>query len=496
MSYPFPTISADEAASHVKNGAMVGFSGFTRSGNAKATPRAIAKLAKAEHAAGRPYKIKVLTGASTGPSLDDALAEADAVSWRAPYQGSGVMRKKINAGEIEFIDMHLSHVQQSLSFGFFGPMDVAVVEATEVTRDGRVYLTTSSGATPTYLKEAKKVIIEINHYHNPRVREMHDITIMPPPPHRSPIPINDPMERVGWPYATVDPKKIVGIVENNEPDEVAGFDAVDETSSKIAGHVVKFLLGELRANRLPQPLVLQSGVGNVANAVMAGLGESKEIPPFYMFTEVFQDALVGLMKSGKLVGASSTALTLTKEEMEKVYADMDFFAPRIVLRPQEISNNPGIVRRLGVISTNTALEVDIYGHVNSTHVSGTSLMNGIGGSGDFTRNAYLSVFMCPSVAKAGAISTIVPMVSHCDHNEHSVQIVVTDQGLADLRGLDPVARAKVLIETCAHPAYRPYLRNYLETSKKGHLRHDLYKCFELHRNLIEKGHMLPELGKL
>jgi acetyl-CoA hydrolase len=170
---------------------------------------------------------------------------------------------------------------------------------------------------------------------------------------------------------------------------------------------------------------------------------------------------------------------------------MDFFAPRIVLRPQELSNNPGVVRRLGVIAINTVLEMDIFGCANSTHVCGGQLMNGIGGSGDFTRNAYLSILVAPSVAKRGAISAVVPMVTHVDHNEHSVQVLVTEQGLADLRGLGPAERARTIINKCAHPTYRDYLHNYLETSPMGHIRHDLARCFELHRNYLETGHMLP-----
>jgi acetyl-CoA hydrolase len=200
-----------------------------------------------------------------------------------------------------------------------------------------------------------------------------------------------------------------------------------------------------------------------------------------------------LMAAGKLIGASTTSLTLSPTKLKFLYEHLDEFGPKIVMRPQELSNNPGVVRRLGVITTNTALEVDIYGHANSTHVAGTQMMNGIGGSGDFTRNAYLSVFMAPSVAKNGRISTIVPMASHVDHNEHSVHVVVTDQGVADLRGLGPIERANALIDNCAHPAYRPYLHKYLEDAPPGHIRHDLLKCFEMHRNLMEAGAMLPDL---
>ena len=137
--------------------------------------------------------------------------------------------------------------------------------------------------------------------------------------------------------------------------------------------------------------------------------------------------------------------------MARVTDNLQFFRQRIVLRPQEISNNPEVVRRLGIISINTAIEVDLFGNVNSTHVMGRQMMNGIGGSGDFTRNAYLSIFTCPSTAKGGKISTIVPLVSHMDHSEHSVQIVVTEQGVADLRGKDPHERASRSSTTARTP---------------------------------------------
>ncbi len=240
---------------------------------------------------------------------------------------------------------------------------------------------------------------------------------------------------------------------------------------------------------------LQAGVGNVANAVLSGLGAHPDIPPFYMYSEVFQDAMVDLMMNEKLLGASAASLTITREKMKTITDDMDFFAPKIVLRPQEISNHPGIIRRLGVISLNTAVEVDLYGNANSSHVFGTDAINGIGGSGEFTRNSYLSFLMTPSIAKGGKISAIVPMCPHIDNNEHSVQIIVTEQGLADLRGLGPTHRAQVLIEKCAHPMYRDYLRKYVREARKGHIRHDLTKCYELHRNLMEHGTMLPENGQ-
>jgi len=490
---PFPVLDAQEAAGMIKDGDMVAFSGFSPAGAAKAVPRAMAEYAKQLHKEGKPFKVRILTGASTDHFIDDALAEAEAISWRAPYQSAPQLRRQINRQEVEFVDMHLSHVPQTVAAGFFGKIDMAVVEATEITPDGRVFLTTSIGTSPTYLQQAKRVIIEINRRQSPRLREMADIFIMPPPPRRSPIPIFDPLTRIGWPYAVVDPKKVVAIVENDEPDHVAEFTLPGKTGRKIADHVVEFLLAEMAAGRIPKSfLPLQAGVGNVANGVMASLGKHPEIPPFEMYSEVFQDSMLDLMVAGKLLGASATSLTLTPDKMQQVVDNFDFFVSRIVLRPQELSNNPGIIRRLGVIAINTALELDLYGNVNSSHVFGMDVMNGIGGSGEFTRNSHISIMMAPSIAKGGKISTVVPMCPHIDNNEHSIQVLVTEQGLADLRGVGPMQRARLIIEKCAHPAYRDYLRRYVRNARPGHIRHDLKRCFELHQNLLEYGTMLPD----
>jgi acetyl-CoA hydrolase len=488
----YPELTAEEAVSFIQHGSTVAFSGFSPAGAAKAVPVALANRAKLAHERNRPFKLRILTGASSGQSIDDELARADAVSWRAPYQGETSLRQKINREEVEYVDIHLSHVPQMLAYGFLGKLDVCVVEATEITRDGRVYLTSSIGASPTFLQYADKVIIEINKKHSPRLREMADIVVMPPPPDRNPIAIYEPMTRIGWPYAVVNPEKVLGIVVNDEKDHVGEMPPPDGVSHLIAGHVVKFLCDEISAGRLPKGLLpLQAGVGSVANGVMAALGAHPDIPPFSMYSEVFQDAMVDIMASGKLIGASACSLTVSWAKLQEIVGNMDYFASRIVLRPQEISNHPGIIRRLGVIAMNTALEADIYGNVNSTHLYGMDVMNGIGGSGEFTRNGYLTLMMTPSIAKGGKISAIVPMCPHIDHNEHSVQVIVTEQGLADLRGLGPRQRAKAVIDNCAHPMYRDYLNRYVQEARPGHIRHDLTRCYELHRNLMNLGTMLP-----
>ncbi|MEM7755039.1 MAG: succinate CoA transferase [Planctomycetota bacterium] len=490
MRIPFPEITAQEAAAMINHGDFLGFSGFTAAGSVKDTARALADRANAEHDAGREFRVRLVTGASTNNDVDEALAQADAISWRAPYQSSKTLRKRINAGETSFLDIHLSHLPQMLDYGFLGEIDVAVVEAIDVTADGRVYLSTSAGVTPSVLHRAKKVIIELNDAHSPRLWEMHDIAHLRRPPHRHPIPIHHSLSKIGTPFCTVNPERIAGVVRTNEMDGMGAFAPPDTISERIAGHVVDFLLGEMKRGNIPDEfLPLQAGVGNVSNAVMGGLGRHPDIPKFEMYTEVLQDAQIDVMRSGKLLGASTSAITFSDDVMKGVFDDMDFFAQRIVIRPQEFSNNPGVVRRLGVIAINTVLEMDIYGSANSTHVCGTQLMNGIGGSGDFVRNSYLSILMAPSTAKGGKISTVVPMCSHVDHNEHSVQVLVTEQGLADLRGLGPTERARRIIDRCAHPEYRDYLHRYVAESPAGHVRHDLGKCFDLHQALLSEGDM-------
>ena len=167
----------------------------------------------------------------------------------------------------------------------------------------------------------------------------------------------------------------------------------------------------------------------------------------------------------------------------------------MILRPQEISNHPELIRRLGCLAMNGLIEADIYGAVNSTHVMGSRIQNGIGGSGDFARNAYVSIFMTPSTAKGGTISSIVPQVSHTDHISQDVQVLVTEQGLADLRGLSPKQRAEVIIANCAHPDYRPLLEDYYARARRGSFGQQspslLTEALSWHQRFVDTGSMQP-----
>jgi acetyl-CoA hydrolase len=490
MTFQEKFISADKAAAMIRDQDTIGFSGFTPAGAAKAIPIALAKRAMAEHEAGRPLQVGVVTGASTGRSLDGELALADAISWRTPYQSNKHLRAAINAGRTRFFDMHLSTLQQQIRYGFLGRFDWAIVEACDVTPDGQIVPTTSVGAAPTFCQVADKILIELNRRHPAALCGLHDIYEPADPPHRKPIPLSDCSSRIGQPFIQVDPDKIVGIVETDLPDEVSPFDPSDETTQKIGQNVAEFLAAEIRAGRIPKEfLPLQSGVGNIANAVLGAIGENDDIPPFEMFSEVIQDSVIELIKKGKCKFVTGTSLTVSPAVLQEIYADLEFFKKHICLRPQEITNNPELVRRLGIITINTAIEVDLSGNVNSTHVMGSSMMNGIGGSGDFTRNGYISIFTCPSLAKGGKISPIVPWVSHMDHSEHSVQVVVTENGVADLRCKTPHERARLIVDQCAHPDFRAELHGYFDSVTKGQTPATLSAAFAMHQKFLDTGDM-------
>jgi acyl-CoA hydrolase len=337
---------------------------------------------------------------------------------------------------------------------------------------------------------ADKIIVELNRFHPPALRGFHDIYEPLDPPRRQPMPVLRASDRIGSPVIKVDPRKIVGVVETNAPDEIGSFAETSATTARIGENVAGFLASELRRGVIPAGfLPVQSGVGDTANAVLKSMGEHPDLPVFDMYTEVIQDAVLGLIKRGKVRFASGCSLTVTNPVLKDIYANLEFFRPRLLLRPQEITNSPEIVRRLGILSINTAIEVDITGNVNSTHVLGRSMMNGIGGSGDFARNAFLSIFTCPSTAKGGKISTIVPMVSHLDSSEHSVCVVMTEQGVADLRGKSPEERAQTIIENCAHPEYRGILRDYVAMAGHTHSPQTLQAAFGLHLSFAKAGDM-------
>lgn len=481
-------VSAEEAASWVKDGMTLGLSGFTRAGDAKAVPLALVEKGKKER-----MKLDVYTGASLGFDIDKKMAEVGIVAKRMPFQADRTMRQKINEGEMFFIDQHLSHSAEWVRTDVWNPIDFAIIEAIAITEDGLIIPTTSVGNSAIFVERAKSVIIELNVGQPAALEGLHDIYDVGPHEDRQPIPFKRVDDRLGQIGIPVDVNKIVGIVVTNESDSPSTIVPPDEETQLIANHLIDFLRKEIANGRLPKNLApLQSGIGSVANAVMNGLLQS-EFTDLDIYSEVLQDAVFDLIDAGKVRSVSGCSITLSETKMSEVFENLDRYHDKLILRAQELSNHPEIIRRLGLIAINTALEADIYGNINSTHVQGSNMMNGIGGSGDFARNARLAIFVTKSVAKNGDISSIVPFVSHVDHTEHDVDVIVTEQGYADLRGLAPRERATKIITCCAHPMYQEQLMDYFtEAAEKvgGQTPHLLDKAFSWHMNYAEKGTML------
>lgn len=496
----YTRITAAEGAAMINDQDNIALSGFTPNGVAKAVFRELSKRALAEHEAGHSFQVGILTGASTSQSIEGDMAAAKAIKFRAPFSTNRDFRNHTNAGEIDYEDMHLGHMAERLRRGFYGEIDWAIIEVSDMEEGPdkcKAFLTSAGGIVPTIVRLAKRVIIEKNTFHSPASRYLHDVYEIAEPPYRQPIPILHVGDRIGKEYVEIDAGKIVGVVECCIPEEARAFKPLDEQTAQMGYNVAEFLAAELRAGRIPKEfLPLQSGVGTTSNAVLEGLSQNSHIPAFDVYTEVVQDAVVKCMEEGRVKSASCSSLTVTNDTLKKIYSDIDFYKQHITIRPSEISNSPEVIRRLGCIAMNTAIECDIYGNENSSHICGSKLMNGIGGSCDYERNGYISIFTTQSTAKDGKISAIVPMCSHVDSTEHDVDVIVTEQGIADLRGKGPMKRAQLIIENCAHPDYRPMLREYLKLAGSGHEPESMRAALAMHDTFLRKGDMrLTDFGE-
>ena len=483
-------VSAQQAAAMITDGMNVATGGFTPSGYPKKTTLALAEQIRN----GKKCRINLWTGASVGREIEEALASVDGINSRLPYYNCNhkSLQNGINERRVNYVDIHLSHFGQQVNYGFFGSVDIVIVEAVAITEEGNLILGPGVGNIPIYVKNAKKIIVEVNTAQPLELEGMHDIYIQEKPPNRREIPLFHVGDRIGTPYVECGIDRIDCIVESDIPDFVRDLTEPDEKSKQIAGLLIEFLKNEQKYGRIPEKMLpLQSGVGSIANAVLAGF-KTSEYTDLEMYSEILQDSVFDLILAGKVKNASGCAFTPSPKVLKMFKENPELYRKAIILRPLDISNHPEVIRRLGVIALNTPIEFDIYGHANSTHSLGSQIINGIGGSGDYMRNGYISIFATESTAKKDEISRVVPFVSHPDHSEHDVMVYITEQGIADIRGLAPHDRARLIIKNCAHPSFRPALMEYLEWSEKkciGHIPHDLCKAFKMHCDYQENGTM-------
>src|ERR1017187_6465800 len=244
-------MSGEEAAALIQPGAQIGMSGFTGSGYPKEVPMALARRITDANLRGQHFKVNIFTGASTGPELDGALAMVGAMQFRTPYQSDPITRKRINAGEMDYLDIHLSQVAQYVQYGFFGTMDLALIEVAAILEDGRVIPSTSIGNNQTWIECAEKVILEVNSAQPLELEGMHDLYYgLGLPPHRDPIPLTSGCRRMGEPYLRIPAEKVIAVVHTDTPDRSSDFKAPDENSRKIAAHILEFLSWDVKKGRL------------------------------------------------------------------------------------------------------------------------------------------------------------------------------------------------------------------------------------------------------
>lgn len=478
------------------------WSGFTPAGYPKMVPIAVAEHVEKNNLQGQ-WKFNLFIGASVGAETENRWAKNDMIDRRWPYQTGKDIAAGINAGRIRMGDKHLGLFAQDISYGFYTPngrYDIGIIEVSAITEDCGLALTTSCGIVAEAIALCDKIIIEVN-TGQPSFEGMHDIHMQQKPPHRAPFLITEAGTRIGTPYVPCDPDKIVAVVESKLRDKGRAFAEEDDTSAAIAGHIMEFFSHEIKMGRLPHNLLpLQSGVGSIANAVIGGLAKGP-FSDLTVFTEVLQDTMLDFFDGGNLKVASACSLSLSEDPgFPRFFDNWEKYFDKIVLRPLSISNAPEPIRRLGCIAMNTPVEIDIFAHANSTLVGGTRMINGIGGSGDYLRNGYLKMMHTPSARPSKTdptgISCVVPHCSHIDHTEHDLDCVVTEQGLADLRGLAPKDRARKIIEKCAHPDYKDQLTDYLKMAEKeciakgvGHEPQVWDRAFKMHLNLAQNGTM-------
>ena len=487
--------SAEEAVKAIGPGDTVAVSGFASAGTPKAVIPALADRIHAARAAGANFTIDLLTGASVSTETERMLTEIDGIALRMPYQAESTARQKINQGRMDYVDIHLSHVAQQVWEGYYGVVNVAVVEVSGITETGELIPSASVGNNKTWLDVAEKVILEVNSWVPDAMDGIHDIyygTALPP--HRRPIELTDVEDRIGQPHYRVDPAKVVAVVETNAPDSASALTAPDAVSEAIAAHVLDFFDHEVRRGRLPENtlLPLQAGVGNVANAVLGGLDRGP-YRGLTCYSEVIQDGMLHLIKHGTVRFASATALALSEAGIEELTSNIDFYRQHIRLRPQENQQPPRGGPPIG-------------NHRDERDAGGRRLrerqFDARDGHQDHERHRRIRGL------RAQRVPVDVPQPVHSEERgdfvdrpddparrPHRARHPGTGHraGPADLRGLSPRRRARVIIERCAHPEFRPLLTDYVErataTAGAGQTPHLLGEAFSFHQRYLESGSM-------
>lgn len=475
----------DAVKKFVAGSKAIAISGMTGTGYPKVVPRAMSEYVERT---GEKFDVVVYGAGTVGVDLEEHLSRIG-IRRRFPIGASAeVTRKLVNSREFEAYDMWLTEYSRWLRDDVltrrFSGIDIAIVEATGVTEEGLV-LGTSVDASPVFIEKARGVIVELSLV-KPYMLGLHDIYV---PKINEVIPVRSVLDRIGDRVVKIPKSKVMAVVPSTIDDQRGAYSPGGDIDRRVVENIVDFLSKEASEdpNLRTDYVTLQPAAGPIASLLADRIHEIG-----FSLSIWGEIASVRWLKtlSGNVKAISGSAIyTLPGDERlrEEFYENIDEFKDRVVLRPQAISNSPEIISRFYHINVQQAIEVDVYGQVNITYI-GDRFIVGVGGSGDHAKASYITIVALPSITGSG-LPRVVPLVYHVDLVDHDVDIIVTDQGWADLRGLSPLEKARAIIEECAHPSYKDMLWDYLETvvKKTGHRPVDLRKAVEFREKLFTSG---------
>jgi len=447
---------------------IIAFAGMAGTALPKEVPKALSNYISNT---GEKFSLIVFQGGSTTPDFDDWISSV-AMPMRIPFGASSRrLREAVNTRKFGLFDMglyeHSRWVRRGVYLRSIGRIDVAVVEAVGIAEDG-IIPSLSVDVAPAFIESCSRLVVEVNTL-RPDLTGLHDIYL---PTVGQPIPISRTMDRVGYPFIKCPQSKIAAIVLSRSEDSIPMYSGITQNDLRIAENMINFLTYELGRdpNLRDEYAFLQPGAGPMSSALARRISE---LPTrLSIWAEALSTTWIPLILNGIVRDASSSVLYTLPGEVEyrdKLYGEIEDVKKSVILRPYEVTNNPELISRFNTISIQQAIEVDIYGHVNVSHIGG-SMYGGVGGSIEFTRSAYLTIVATPSVTSDLKTPRIVPITSHVDIPEHDVDVLVTEHGWIDLRGLPPVERAQKIIDRCSHPKFKDLLWRYLEKAKEegGH----------------------------
>lgn len=479
--------NSKQATALIKDGMTVAMSGYAMAGY----PKAVVESLVQRKTDGEEFSINLITGANV-PWVDEKLGSENIISRRVPMIASRTLAAQSNKGSLHYLEQQMNKMPRLLRRGAFGKIDVAVIEAIGFDENGNLIPSSSIGMTHHLMDSAEQIIVEINTAHPEVLMDLHDIYVPLAPPNTKPIPLERVNQRIGTNSIPVDESKIKYIVETNFTEDLGVQAKGSAQAEEMAKHLFTFLNKEFKdSNGILPPI--QTGFGGLANAI-ADAFQKSDFHDLQFFCGGITEPVMELLSSGKATSLSTGGLGMSPR-VQEILDTVEDIADHLVIRNGDITNNAEIISRLGLIALNTGIEMDIYGNVNSSHIAGSRVVNGIGGGANFAQNSGLSIILIPSSAKGGAISNIVPMVSHQDICEHDVDIVITENGFVDLRGLDDGERADAIIKNCASDQYKDQLSSYLTKAREicgGHHPQLPADAFEWYTRLKENKTMMEK----